>query len=236
MQDAFNLGWKLALVVSGKGSDHLIASYEAERRPVDRAIVQSGDEAYVRMDSKGQEARREVVDFLATSEGQHYAALAESEIAFAYEESPLVEEIGRQPASSPNHTPIGARVGEVTELAGSGGALSLHDLVHGKMPTLFVLPGEGSPTALAEARTILADASDRIEQAPESAFIVLRGQALETTVAADLIFDPTGLLHERLGDAGPCLCVIRPDGHLGFRSSPPDLEALDTYLGRIYAA
>jgi 2-polyprenyl-6-methoxyphenol hydroxylase-like FAD-dependent oxidoreductase len=236
MQDAFNLGWKLALVVSGEGSDHLITSYEAERRPVDRAIVQSGDEAYMRMDSKGTEARREVIEFLATSEGQHYAALAESEIAFAYEESPLVEEAGRHPPSSPNHTPIGARVGDVTELVGSEGALSLHDMVHGKTPTVFVLPGQGSPTALAEARALLADAFDRIERVPESAFIVRRGPALETPVPEDLLYDPMGLLHERLGDAGPCLCVIRPDGHLGFRSSPPNLAALRTYLGRIYGA
>jgi hypothetical protein len=177
-----------------------------------------------------------VVEFLATPEGRHYAALAEAEIAFAYEESPLVEEIGCHPASSASHTPIGARVGEVTALTGCRGAISLHGIVYGKSPTLFLLPADGSPTALAEARAHLSDALDRTEHLPDSAFIVLRGSALETPVPEDLLYDPAGLLHERLGDAGPCLCVIRPDGHLGFRSSPSDVAALRAYLGRIYGA
>jgi hypothetical protein len=65
---------------------------------------------------------------------------------------------------------------------------------------------------------------------------VLRGPAPDQPLPADLLYDPTGLLHERLGDAGPCLCLVRPDGHLGFRSSPPSLDALRDYLGRLYAA
>ena len=125
IQDAFNLGWKLALAVSGKGGEQLIDSYEAERRPVDRSIVQSGDEAYTRMDPKGGEARQEMVAFLASPEGQASAPMAELELDFIYEESPLVEEIGQQPPSSPSHTTIGARVGEVAELVGSEGATSM---------------------------------------------------------------------------------------------------------------
>ncbi|KAJ7815919.1 hypothetical protein B0H13DRAFT_2258022 [Mycena leptocephala] len=34
MQDAFNLAWKISLVVNGKASSHLLQSYEAERMPV----------------------------------------------------------------------------------------------------------------------------------------------------------------------------------------------------------
>jgi 4,5-epoxidase len=43
LSDAFNLGWKLALVVQGRADDSLIDTYEAERRPatqkVDRATA-----------------------------------------------------------------------------------------------------------------------------------------------------------------------------------------------------
>ncbi|QTL02823.1 FAD-dependent monooxygenase [Aquabacter sp. L1I39] len=40
IQDAMNLGWKLAAVLSGRGvADALLGSYEAERRPVARAVV-----------------------------------------------------------------------------------------------------------------------------------------------------------------------------------------------------
>ena len=36
----------------------------------------------------------------------------------------------------------------------------------------------------------------------------------------ELLCDPTGALHERLGAERPCLCLVRPDGHLGLRAEP----------------
>jgi len=39
--DAFNLGWKLALVIQGRATDRLLDSYEAERRPVATDVLAS---------------------------------------------------------------------------------------------------------------------------------------------------------------------------------------------------
>ncbi|OQV07297.1 FAD binding domain-containing protein [Cladophialophora immunda] len=39
VQDAYNLAWKLALVVSGKAGDQLLESYNQERQPVAKQIV-----------------------------------------------------------------------------------------------------------------------------------------------------------------------------------------------------
>ncbi len=44
LQDAFNLGWKLALVCRGQSGPGLLATYEAERRPIAERIVSSGAE------------------------------------------------------------------------------------------------------------------------------------------------------------------------------------------------
>ena len=41
IQDAFNLGWKLAAVVKGHASEALLDSYQEERRPVAEALLQS---------------------------------------------------------------------------------------------------------------------------------------------------------------------------------------------------
>lgn len=43
MQDAFNLAWKLALVSKGLGKSVLLDSYEAERMPVARQLLQTTD-------------------------------------------------------------------------------------------------------------------------------------------------------------------------------------------------
>lgn len=39
IQDAYNLAWKLALVLEGKAEDRLLESYSAERQPVGRQVV-----------------------------------------------------------------------------------------------------------------------------------------------------------------------------------------------------
>ncbi|MGW3019273.1 FAD-dependent monooxygenase [Streptomyces longwoodensis] len=41
LQDAANLGWKLAQVVHGRADDALLDSYQAERHPVGRAVLRS---------------------------------------------------------------------------------------------------------------------------------------------------------------------------------------------------
>ncbi len=46
LQDAYNLAWKLALVVEGKADAALIDSYAAERMPVAQALLRSTDEGF----------------------------------------------------------------------------------------------------------------------------------------------------------------------------------------------
>ncbi len=45
MQDAYNLAWKLALVVQGRAGDALLDSYDAERQPVGRQIVDRANQS-----------------------------------------------------------------------------------------------------------------------------------------------------------------------------------------------
>ena len=46
LQDAYNLAWKLALVVRGRADPALLASYEAERMPVARKLLDTTDRAF----------------------------------------------------------------------------------------------------------------------------------------------------------------------------------------------
>src|SRR6202008_3087288 len=39
MQDAFNLGWKLAAVIRGEGGQTLLDSYNGERHPVGKSVI-----------------------------------------------------------------------------------------------------------------------------------------------------------------------------------------------------
>ena len=108
IQDAHNLAGSW-LVLAGGAGEALMDSYEAERRPVAQAIIQSGDEAEARTSVGGVEARLDLFDFLSTAEGRSLAALAESELGFGYDESPIVAEIGTPPASSGVAPPVSGR-------------------------------------------------------------------------------------------------------------------------------
>ncbi|MFE9920020.1 FAD-dependent monooxygenase [Streptomyces sp. NPDC005774] len=46
IQDALNLGWKLALVCQGKAPEELLGTYEAERAPVGRSVLRFTDRAF----------------------------------------------------------------------------------------------------------------------------------------------------------------------------------------------
>lgn len=73
--DAMNLGWKLGAVVTGRASDGLLDTYDAERRPVggwvlDWTRAQTG---LMRGDAKSAALRGIVGDLLGTSAGTTYA-------------------------------------------------------------------------------------------------------------------------------------------------------------------
>jgi len=53
LQDAYNLAWKLAMVVSGKAAESLLGSYAAERMPVAKRLLKSTDRAFTAAMSNG---------------------------------------------------------------------------------------------------------------------------------------------------------------------------------------
>ena len=46
LQDAYNLGWKLALVVKGHADSSLLDTYEQERLPVAQRLLRTTDRAF----------------------------------------------------------------------------------------------------------------------------------------------------------------------------------------------
>ena len=234
MHDAYNLGWKLALAVEGEATDLLIDSYEAERRRVDQEIVRSGDEAYVRMDPEHEEALTEAIAHLKTPEGQKLAALWESEIGLSYDGSPIIDEMGSATTSTRLQTLIGARVGDVQNLVSVDGTHRFHDLISGTKACVVVLLGEAESSAVVEAQALLETIGSRGGLDLEAAYVAVRGRTGERPTELKVLVDTNGQLHDRLWLDGPTLCLIRPDGHLGCRCSPPSAEQLTTHLDRLY--
>jgi 2-polyprenyl-6-methoxyphenol hydroxylase-like FAD-dependent oxidoreductase len=229
IQDAWNLAWKLALVVRGNAVDALLDSYEAERWPVGRRLLQYTDRAFTlftRAISGGRLAtwlRRVVVArvprVFGSSRQRAYLFHLVSQLGIRYRNSPAVAEgeprlqVGpragdRFPDAKIEHN--GRQTFLQQELAGP----SLHLVLCGAL--------EGWDPSQAAAIT-----------ARQGEWVVIH--YLTTRSSPDVLVDSSGEVLSRISVRGAqdsAQYLVRPDGHVGFRCAGRDLGALTMYLDR----
>jgi 2-polyprenyl-6-methoxyphenol hydroxylase-like FAD-dependent oxidoreductase len=93
MQDAFNLAWKLALVINGRGTESLLDSYSPERSYVGDEVLKNAERLTVIGTTRNPIVRvvRDVVGhlMLGLAPVQHAFADTMTEVSVGYPESPL---------------------------------------------------------------------------------------------------------------------------------------------------
>ncbi|MEZ7238879.1 FAD-dependent monooxygenase [Rhodococcus sp. GXMU-t2271] len=215
IQDAYNLGWKLALAVRGRAADGLLDSYDAERRPVGEEVV-------------GRTVRHARQGLGAGETDAATAIAREAQLLLGYRDSPLVGS-----AVPPGGGPApGDRAPDATGLRQDAVAspLRLHDLL--RHPGHTVLLWAPTAQALQAQRQLAEHATDRFGDALR-AYVLVAGS---TGSPADgrVLRDDAGRAARAYGfDGAVAAVVVRPDGYVGFRAQDPTLEALAAHLGRI---
>ena len=205
--DAHNLGWKLALVASGRAPDALLDSYGAERRPVADEVLKL-THALVHYSSMSHPIKRAIRDIVVPALGrttvlQRRAARRLSQIYVAYPPGPLTgPDRGRGGAGA------GQRMPDIKVRAGSQAA-TLHSVLRGGRHVL-VVPAAGSASALDDAglRRYRRD------------FDVVTGDARQTP-------------RFRNDGTGPVV-LVRPDGHVAARGKPGSMQAVTGYLRGLF--
>ncbi len=227
VQDADNLGWKLAAVLEGAAPESLLDSYDAERGPAaDENILHSARSTdFITPKSQAALAYRDAVLELAE---RH--ALARPLVNSGRLSRPAVL------ADSPLSTPDGAPPGM---------------LPAGSPPVdAPVLRDDGRPDWLlrrlnAEGRFALLAFDDTGLRAPAAPpgvglVVVAEREAAPGRPLAGVLLDHTGLAARRWGCAPGDALLLRPDGHVaaGFRapSAAAVRAAHDRALGRGAAA
>jgi threonine dehydrogenase-like Zn-dependent dehydrogenase len=99
--------------------------------------------------------------------------------------------------------------------------------------TMLLLLGAAKEDGAVDEALALASAAARLYRPHLQAYVVARDAVTAEDSSDMLLRDPAGARHERLGADRPCLCLTRPDGHLGLRAAPSSLEALQHHLARI---
>ena len=98
LHDVWNLVWKLDLVLHGHGDDRLLESYNAERLPVIRHVIETTDHLTKAMGTPNklaQTLRDAVIPMVSRlAPFQHAFVQRLSELGIAYRGSPIVEGAG----------------------------------------------------------------------------------------------------------------------------------------------
>ncbi|MQT13870.1 FAD-dependent monooxygenase [Segnochrobactrum spirostomi] len=214
IQDAVNLGWKLAAVLKGTGdAEMLLASYGAERRPVARDVV-DGASQKLHLAFSGGGLTRVAKDIAVSIFGnlpvvQRKLQVELSETEVVYRDGPLVALGGGAPRRA-GRGDVGGRALDAPLLDDQGGAGSLWPLLCVPRHTLLVFGEAPLPAALA---------------AREGADLrILR---------LDAARDPAGTVARRYEMARGGWVLVRPDQVVAARGASLDAPDLARYLGRV---
>jgi len=118
----------------------------------------------------------------------------------------------------------------------------LVDCESGKPLRIFDLLGEGRHALLLFAGMqpngfqLLSQVAALIEESYGKYVSVhsIQGESPEVIPGANVLLDRDGSVHLRYHAHSACLYLVRPDGYIGFRGSPPDRQALGEWLKRIF--
>jgi 3-(3-hydroxy-phenyl)propionate hydroxylase len=134
VQDAVNLGWKLAAVVNGTAPESLLDTYHAERHPVAARVLRNtmAQVALLRTDERTNALREFTSELLSMDEPRKRVAARMSGLDIHYD-------LGE------GHPLLGRRMPDL-DLVTSAGPLRVYTLLHSARPVLLNFGEPGSIT------------------------------------------------------------------------------------------
>jgi 2-polyprenyl-6-methoxyphenol hydroxylase-like FAD-dependent oxidoreductase len=204
VQDAVNLGWKLAAVVKGTSPESLLDTYRAERHPVAARVLQNtmAQAALMIHDERHQAVKAQMADLLALDEPRKRVAGMLTGLDIRYD----LGAGGDEDDDADAHPLVGRRMPDL-DIHTTDGETRVFALLHQARPVLLDL---GSPGAFD-----IAPWSDRV-------------QAVDAKHTGPWELPVIGEV------PAPAAVLIRPDGHVawaGDLTDPTLPPSLTTWFG-----
>jgi len=220
VQDAYNLGWKLALAVHGSAADGLLDTYHVERHPVGEEVV-------------GRTVLAALAGIGAGEADMQTALAREAQLLVGYPDSPIVGQHIADGALADGPVP-GQRAPDARGLAQDtvGYPIRVHDLLRHTGHTLLLWAG--NPEMVETQRQLAAQIHQQLADHLRSHVIVAASASL-ADASGPVFRDATGgfAAAYATGDTEAAAHLIRPDGYIGFRASKPTADALLAHLRRV---
>lgn len=231
IQDAWNLGWKLAMVVQGRADPQILESYHAERWPVGRTLLRATDRLFGAFAESVSGSRFFMLFRRVMVRGVVAPALSApriravafhfvSQLGIRYRRSPVVTEGQPRLRRGPK---AGDRFPDARVQQGRNTSWLQQELSGPHL--LLLLCG---PTA-AWGQEALSALERRFPD-----LLVIRHLTSDNSDSALVDYDGEALTRLGIDDTGQYL--VRPDGHVAFRCGGSDLIGATDYLNRWFTA
>jgi 2-polyprenyl-6-methoxyphenol hydroxylase-like FAD-dependent oxidoreductase len=204
--DAIDLGWKLAAVIDGWGGALMLDSYEAERRPVQAAVIEA---AVVNMSVLATDLLAEGID-AAGETGERARRLVDAKIQATkhveFHALDLVLDVGHDASPIIAAAPA-SKTGQGAARPGA------------RLPHVWLAPGRSVYDELGDTMTLMVLADGRARDAS-----AIAGAARDAGVPLELL----DLSDRQLSGYGSDLVLVRPDQHIAWCAdqAPEDSRAL----------
>jgi hypothetical protein len=246
IQDAFNLAWKLALVVKGRAPAQLLGSYHVEREPVARGVLNLTDRItrMATLHNPVVQAARNVLLPIFTSIEFVEEKIADrlAELAVSYRSSPIVENHG---GGTPR---AGDRAPDAELRDENGKACRLFEIFREPRHILLLFLGAMPNNESAAFEREFPDSLGDVIQV----YRIMRGLGGTPSVASvqgtgqspslqggsrstpGNLFDISGNVHSLYHMLTGGFVFVRPDGYVAFRCDQFDAAKFRDYLTRIF--
>ena len=245
IQEALNLGWKLARAVAGRAREPLLDTYQIERHPIERDVLRQT--AIITQLAEAERGplkllREHVMPVLAAFGPLRDAArLMVSELAIQYRRSPLTLErvLDGGPRAGERAPDAWVHVvdGPLGRAPGIGRLYDIHDPGFFSLFVLVELPNGG----VGELDATAALAAPDIKNAPEldrlsAAINAVLPDGVRIWRVTDALEGDVPSLTHAYGRTRPAFYLVRPDGYIGARGRPAsDASALARHCETWYA-
>ena len=233
IQDAFNLGWKLAGVLKRELHETVLESYNAERHPVAEGLIRGTDFAYrgiLHPSEMRQRAARMIGPFLIrSSRVQGFMRETLEELSIAYPKSALNLDLGGAKGPAPGERMLDAPLVRAADQATTS--------IWAEAPTdawaLLIFAGSAPDKVKLRdlATEIQRDYGGRIR------LLVITPSATvpaEWAAVDALMLDVLSRAHDRYGVNGCACFLLRPDTVVAVRAPIAEWDQVSQHLSAIF--
>lgn len=238
IEDAINLGWKLALTVKGASSASLLETYDTERREryADARARSRWAERLLGLPAWTAKPFWTLVYIIGSRRRSNSANASRQseELAMNYPKSPLARQ---RSAQATTRTRAGMHAPDATCKI-DGAPIRLLEIIRGPQADLLLFTGfEPSPKTISKLRALAESV------VPLRAYLRVRWVFPSEAQASaagfrdgdlDIVTDEFEQVQAAFGIKGPEAVYLRPDGYIGLRLSSLRPRSLVNYLKLIY--